>query len=134
MFQNEEGLEIAPCVKAHREAPGLPLEDEVTVDRRLQAFDVLFETRDDFVVRGGEEIGVLLDVAERLQFRIVEAAALVREGVEREVARAVKEPVHVGEVLDVERDVVRAAHAVAVVVAHDHAKKRDGARRAESPS
>lgn len=94
MFQNEEGLEFAPCVKAHGKAAGLPLENEVTVDRRLQAFDVLLETRDDFVVRGGEKVGVLLDVAERLQFRVVEAAALVREGVEREVARPIKEPVH----------------------------------------
>ena len=109
MFQNEEGFEIAPCVKAHRKATGLPLENEVAVDRRLQALDVLLETRDDFVVRGGEKIGVLLDVAERLQFRVVEAAALVRKRGEREVARTVEKPVHVGEVLDVERDVVRAS-------------------------
>ena len=28
----------------------------MAVDRRLQALDVLLETRDDFVVRGGEKI------------------------------------------------------------------------------
>ena len=83
MFQNEKGLEVSPLVEANGEAPGLPLEDEVAVDRRLQALNVLLETRDDFVVRGGEKIGVLLDVAQGLQFRVVEAAALVREGVER---------------------------------------------------